>query len=91
MIQGKTKSGFKFEIDERVLSDWRLLLNIERTESEVLTERVKAITELVHLLLGSNESKLMEHIAKKNDGFVPTEAITDELASIISSAKELKN
>lgn len=91
MIQGKTKSGFKFEIDERVLSDWRLLLNIERTESEVLTERVKAITELVHLLLGSNESKLMEHIAKKNDGFVPTEAITDELASIVSSAKELKN
>lgn len=91
MIQGKTKTGFKFETDERVLDDWRLILNIERAESNNLTEKVKGVAELVHLLLGDNEAKLMEHIAKRNEGFVPTEAIISELASIISKTKELKN
>lgn len=91
MIQGKTKTGFKFETDERVLDDWRLILNIERAESDNLTEKVKGVAELVHLLLGDNEAKLMEHIAKRNEGFVPTEAIISELASIISKTKELKN
>lgn len=91
MVKGKTKTGFKFEVDERVLEDWRLILNIERAESENLTEKVKGVTELVHLLLGNNETKLMEHIAKRNDGFVPTDEIISELASIISNTKELKN
>ena len=91
MIEGKTKTGFKFKVDERVLNDWRLITNIELAESEVLTDKVKGVTALVHLLLGENEEKLMDHIAKKNDGFIPTDAIINELASIISTTKELKN
>lgn len=91
MIEGKTKTGFKFKVDERVLNDWRLITNIELAESEVLTDKVKGVTALVHLLLGDNEQKLMEHIAKKNGGFIPTDAIINELASIITTTKELKN
>ena len=91
MIEGKTKTGFKFKVDERVLDDWRLITNIELAESELLTDKVKGVTALVHLLLGDNEPKLMDHIAKKNDGFIPTDAIIAELASIISETKELKN
>lgn len=91
MVEGKTKTGFKFKVDERVLEDWRLISSISMAESENLADRVKGITEVVHLLLGENEQSLIEHIKKKNDGFVPTEVITNELASIISSAKELKN
>ena len=91
MIKGKTTTGFKFEVDERVLDDWRLITNIELAESNVLTDKVKGVTALVHLLLGSNEPKLMEHIAKKNDGYIPTDAIINELANIITTTKELKN
>lgn len=91
MVEGKTKTGFKFKIDERVLNDWRLVLNIELAESNNNTEKVKGITALVHLLLGENEAQLMEHIQKNNDGFIPTDAIIEELASMISTTKELKN
>lgn len=91
MVKGKTESGFKFEIDERVLEDWRLVTNIEMAESTNMTEKVKGVAALVHLLLGNNESKLMEHISKKNDGFIPTECLIAELASMIRNAKELKN
>lgn len=91
MIEGKTKTGFKFKVDERVLDDWRLITNIEMAESDNLSDKVKGVTALVHLLLGNNEEKLMEHISKKNNGFIPTEAIINELANIITATKELKN
>lgn len=90
-VSGKTETGFKFSIDDRVLDDWRLIQNIELAESENLTERVKGTNALVRLLLGDNEEKLMEHIAKKNDGFIPSSAVTSELASIIKATRELKN
>lgn len=91
MIEGKTKSGFSFKVDERVTSDWRLLSNIALAEGDNLNDRVKGITEIVHLLLGENEKAFMDHIQKKNDGFIPMEAVNTELAEIIKSAKELKN
>lgn len=91
MIEGRTKSGFKFKVDERVTSDWRVLSSISKAESDNLTEQVIGITELVSVLLGNNEKALMEHIKKKNDGFVPTEAVTSELADILKATKELKN
>ena len=91
MIEGKTKTGFKFKVDERVLDDWRLVANIELAESDNLTDKVKGTTALVSLLAGANEQKLMDHIAKKNDGFIPTKAIINELADIITTTKELKN
>lgn len=91
MVKGKTKTGFKFETDERVLEDWRLVLNIEKAESKNMTEKVKGVAALVHLLLGENEEKLMKHIANRNEGFIPTDAIIEELASIITETKELKN
>lgn len=91
MVTGKTKTGFKFETDERVLEDWRLVLNIEKAESTDMKVRVKGVAELVHLLLGENEPKLLEHIAKRNDGFMPVDAIVEELADIIKETKELKN
>lgn len=91
MIEGKTRSGFKFKVDERVTEDWRLISNITLAESEDLTDRVKGITEIVHLLLGDNEKALIEHVKKKNQGFVPIDAITTELASIITAVNEKKN
>lgn len=91
MIKGKTKTGFKFEIDERLAEDWRLLEAITLADSRNVTERVKGTTTVVDMLLGKNKNQLMEHIMKLHDGYVPTTALTDELASMLSSIKELKN
>lgn len=91
MIEGKTKSGFKFAIDERIGKDWRLITNISLVENGDSSDQLKGTTEIVHLLLGKNEQKFMEHIAKKNEGYVPIEAVIDELRDIISATKETKN
>ena len=91
MIEGKTKNGFKFKIDERVMDDWRLLRNIAMSESTDPSEQIKGASNLVTLLLGDQESALMEFIAKKNEGFVPSSVVTDMVTEILTSVKELKN
>lgn len=91
MIKGKTKTGFKFEIDERVLEDWNLLKAIGHAESEDPSERIRGVMSLAELLLGDKEDALKKHIADRNDGFVPTAEMSEAITDILLQAKELKN
>lgn len=91
MIKGKTKSGFKFEFDERIKNDWRLMDAIARATSTEMMTQIAATSDLVDLLLGSDKEKLMEHIMQRNDGFIPSEELEKELFEIISYSKATKN
>ena len=91
MLEGKTKNGFKFAIDERILDDWRLLKFVALTESKDPSEQVRGASQLVELLLGDKEDDLMKFIAKKNGGFIPATAVTDIITEILTSVRELKN
>lgn len=91
MIQGKTKTGFKFEIDERILDDWRLLSSIALSESNDPSDQIRGAHELVSLVLGAKEKDLLDFIAKKNDGFVPANKVTEVITEILTEVKELKN
>jgi len=91
MIDGKTRNGFKFSIDERVLDDWRLLTAIAQSDSKDPSTQIQGASSLVTLLLGDKEQELMDFIAKKNDGFVPAMAVTETVTEILTTVKELKN
>ena len=91
MIEGKTKSGFKFKIDERILSDWRLVDAIGLSESDDASEQIRGVRNLVQLVLGDQTDALKKHIADSNDGYVPMEKMTDIITEIITTSKELKN
>ena len=67
MIGGKTKTGFSFEVDEKMLNDWRLtkaLVKMQDTTNTV--ERFKGVDEALTLLLGDKVDDLMDHLIKKN-------------------------
>ena len=91
MIEGKTNSGFKFAIDERILDDWRLVDEIGRSESDDASEQIRGMRNLIYLVLGKQADALKKHIADKNDGFIPSKVITAEITEIITKSKELKN
>jgi len=91
MIDGKTRNGFKFSIDERVLDDWRLLTAIAQSDSKDPSTQIQGASSLVTLLLGDKEQELMDFIAKKNDGFVPAMAVTETVTEILTTVKELRN
>lgn len=90
-MTGKTKSGFRFSVDERILDDWRLLSAIALTETQDASDQIRGAHELVSLLLGEKEKDLLDFIAKRNDGFVPSSQVTKIISEIITEVKELKN
>ena len=81
MIEGKTKSGFEFSIDENVMNDMRLVDVIcELTDGGNKLLISKALT----LLLGDNKKKLYDHVAEE-DGRVPMEKIEEEITDIFKA------
>ena len=91
MIEGKTKNGFEFKIDERILDDWRLIETIVLAESGDASEQIAGLMDTAKFVLGDRYEDLKKHIAEKNDGFIPRTAVTSTLIEIINTAKSLKN
>ena len=91
MITGKTKSGFKFKVDERIKKDWRLIKAITDSQSDDGNVKLKAVVTMIQLILGDQEELLMQHIMKKNEGYVPFEIMQSEISEIIQSIPEAKN
>ncbi len=95
MIEGKTKSGIEFSIDEAVLDDPRVLRRIQKFNKIKETEPVKAVTEVMDFLelifgTGDNLDLFMDEIAAHNGGKCSTKIFVEELNDIIQHLK-LKN
>lgn len=91
MFEGKTKSGFKFSVDERAVKSWEFTEACTMMLSDDSTEQLRGSVQYVNAVLGKEKAKLIEHIKKKKDGFCETEDIVKEVAEIVQKVKELKN
>lgn len=84
MIQGKTNSGFKFEIDENQLKNYEFVeLVAEVDENELL------MPKLLKLLLGDQVEALKDHI-RDESGIVPIKKMVTEIKDIFENA-QVKN
>lgn len=90
-MQVKTKSGFKCDINEKVLEDWWFTRAVARTHSDDDTERMNAAVDLVSLILRDNEDSYYKYVESKHDGIVSEDIVTKDLVSIIEQIKALKN
>lgn len=89
-MQGKTTSGFEFEIDERATQTWRFLeLTKKMKNSEDRLDQFAALDEALELLLGSPEEKekLLQHVEKENEGYAMLDKVVDEFNEIVLSVK----
>lgn len=84
-MQGITKSGYKYEIDDRVLKDWRFVEAITVADSGKGVEQLAGARKMIHLMFGDDYDKFMDHIAEQNDGFVPAEAVMAEVKEIFEN------
>lgn len=92
MLEGTTNSGFKFKVDERALTDWRFVtalstLSSASDDSDILNNTINCID----FILGKDKEKLLKHVSKLNDGFMPAEKVIQEFSEIVTTCKELKN
>ena len=85
MFKGKTKSGFEFEIDEKIKDDYRFFETLCQAEENPILA-----TKVINMLLGEEEKeRLLKHVEK--DGFVSQADVLEEVTEIIRSAGDIKN
>lgn len=84
-MQGTTKSGFAYEIDDRILTDWRFTLALTKCQKGENLKQLEGMQEMVSLMFGDKLEDFMNHIAKQNDGYVPAEAIMADVQDIFES------
>lgn len=90
-MQVKTKSGFKCDINEKVLDDWRFTRAVAKTHADDDIERMNAAVDLVSLILRDSEDAYYKYVESKNGGIVSEDIVTKDLISIIEQIKALKN
>ena len=90
-MKGKTKSGFKFDVNEAVLDDWATMKAIADMDSGDASRVLQGTVKFVNIVLGKDEDALVEHIRSKNNGSCPQDAMYNEVMEIIDSLKEIKN
>ena len=85
-MQGITSTGFEYDIDDRILTDWRFTMALSKCQNGKGMDQLTGAQEMVKLMLGEDGlSDLMNHISEKNDGFVPAEAVMAEVKDIFES------
>lgn len=89
MIKGKTNSGIKFELDERIKDDARVLYMLVQIQSDKVTAERKGVLvfDMLNLIFGSDEGVMtfMDEVAQKNDGICSTEVLLKELNEIFDA------
>lgn len=85
VITGKTKTGFEYEIDKKILNDYEFLEEIDNIGKNPLI----IIKLLKRLLKEEQLEKLKEHI-RNEEGIVQIDKMEKELTDIFDGINEIK-
>lgn len=89
MVKGKTKSGIKFQIDERIKDDARFLYYLARAQDEEadVTDQSKAIMGILKLIFGTDEGVInfMDAVAAVNGGVCNVKTMLAELTEMFEA------
>lgn len=81
MKKGKTESGFKYEIDEKVLDDMELIDAMAASQGEDPTQ----ISTVVYKIFGADQRKRLYDHLRTEDGRVPVTDVANIITEIIES------
>lgn len=86
MIDGKTKSGFRYSIDKNVITDFEFIENLEN-----VMENGVGLSKTLVILLGEKQKKaLINYVRDKKTKRVPIKDVMKEVEDILSNPK-IKN
>lgn len=84
MTEGKTKSGFKFKVDERVYKDWEFATLADNCRQG---GSMKDVNALYALVLGEKGFEALKAHIKKIYGYVDIDAVKTEFSEIVDATK----
>lgn len=86
MIKGKTESGFRYSIDENVITDFEFIENLEK-----VMDNGAGLSKALIILLGEKQKKaLINYVRDKKTKRVPVKNVIKEVKDMLSNPK-LKN
>lgn len=86
MINGKTKSGFAFKLDDEAMNDMELLEDLKKLDGG----DVLAVPSILERMLGKQKEDLYNHV-RTESGRVPIDALVGELKGIFEASRDAKN
>lgn len=86
-MQGKTKSGFEFEMDETVLDDMRILDMIAGISSRDVTQ----LSPLTRKILGDDQKERLYRHLEETEGRASISRVSEEITEIFEACKSGKN
>ena len=89
MVKGKTKSGIKFQLDERIKDDARFLYYMAKSQDDEAdtAEKSKAVMGMLKLIFGDDDGVIsfMNTVASVNKGVCDTERMLSELTEMFDA------
>lgn len=87
MINGKTSTGFEFQLREQCMDDMELL----ELMMEIQNGNPAALIPALKLLLGEEQRKRLYDHLRTEDGRVPVKATAKAFVEICQAARQGKN
>ena len=97
MVKGKTKSGIKFQLDERIKDDARFLYYMAKSQDDEAdtAEKSKAVMGMLKLIFGNDDGVIsfMNTVASTNNGVCSIDVMLSELTEMFEAlnAKNLSS
>ena len=85
MVTGTTRSGFAFEVAEDIANDMELFETLCDLDGGDAT----AVVPVCRKVLGGQKKALYDHL-RGEDGRVPIDRVTEEIADILMAVKDGK-
>lgn len=85
-INGKTESGFEYEITKERLENYELVEALSEVDDNPLL-----LPKVVNLLLGKTQAEALKNHLRDDQGLISTEKLTVIIMDIFQSQKETKN
>ena len=84
-MTGKTKSGFKYSVNENVYKDWEFVTLTDALRTGEGT--MKEINALLTMVLGDKGFDSLKAHIRKSYGYVDVESVKTEFAEIVNATK----
>lgn len=86
MIQGKTKSGFPFEVDDVHADNFELLEQIGKLGTDPT-----AVSNILEILIGEEKRKELKEYLRGENGIIKASAMFEAVDDIINALPKAKN
>lgn len=87
MIEGVTRSGFQFKLDDEVIDDYELLEDL----CEIDGGNDAKVPSILTRLLGKEQKESLKDHVRTDTGRVPTSRMMEELMDIFTNNQQGKN